>query len=153
MKYTVPGNSAEQDQGQFLTVGYLGETAMAATRLVLSGALEKHPNVRIVWSHLGGSLPILVDRLDRGYRRYSTCPRPPTFYLCRCFYDTASAHGPALDCARATFGASALVFGTDEPHVPNASRDVLAAVRSRPWPSADTEAVLRGNAQRLGIIN
>ncbi len=150
---TFPANGPEQDHGQFLTVGYLGETAMAATKLVLSGVLEKHPNVRIVWSHLGGSLPILVDRLDRGYRRYPTCPRPPTTYLCRCFYDTASAHGPALDCARATFGVSALVFGTDEPHVPNASRDVLAAVQGRRWPSADTEAVLKGNAQRLGIVN
>ncbi len=150
---TFPPNGPERDQGQFLTVGYLGETAMAATRIVLSGTLEKQPNVRIVWSHLGGSLPMLVDRLDRSYRRYSSCPQPPTTYLCRCFYDTASAHGPALDCARSTFGAAALVFGTDEPHVPNASRDNLAALRSRPWPSADTEAVLKGNAQRLGIVS
>lgn len=148
---TFPPNGPRQDQGQFLTVGYLGETAMAATRLVLSGALEKNPNVRIVWSHLGGSLSILIDRLDRSYRRYESCPRPPSYYLRRCFYDTACAHGPALDCARATFGASALVFGTDEPHVPNAAKDNLAAVQGRPWPSSDVEAVLRGNAQRLVI--
>ncbi len=47
--------------------------------------------------------------------------------------------------------AGALLFGTDEPHVPDASRDVLAALRARPWPTSDLEAVLTGNAQRLGL--
>ena len=95
---------------------------------------------------------MVVDRLDRVYKRFEGCPRPPSFYLRQCFYDTACTHGPALDCAYATFGAGALVFGTDEPHVPNASEEVLAAVRGRPWPAADIEAVLTGNAQRLGVI-
>ena len=92
---------------------------------------------------------MLIDRLDRSYRRFEACPRPPSFYLRQCFYDTACIHGPALDCAHATFGAAALLYGTDEPHVPNASRDVIAALRGRPWPAADLEAVLTGNARRL----
>ena len=106
----------------------------------------------MVWSHLGGGLAMLIDRLDRVYKRYETCPRLPSFYLRECFYDTVCTHGPALDCAHATFGASALVFGTDEPHVPNATRDVIAALRARPWPHADVEAALTDNAQRLGVF-
>ncbi len=146
---TFPPNGPANDQGQFLATGYLGETAMAATRMVLAGALEEWPGARIVWSHLGGSLPMLVDRLDRAYRRYEKCRRLPSAYLRECFYDTVCIHGPALDCAHATFGAGALLFGTDEPHVPNGTRDVIAALRDRPWPASDLEAVLRGNAQRL----
>jgi len=148
---TYPPNGPSGDQGQFLMAGYLGETAMAATRLVLAGVLEECPGVRLVWSHLGGTLAMMIDRLDRAYKRYERCRRAPSSYLRECFYDTACTHGPALDCARATFGAGALLFGTDEPHVPDASRDVLAALRARPWPTSDLEAVLTGNAQRLGL--
>ena len=146
---TFPPNGPSHDQGQFLTTGYLGETAFAATRLVLAGVLEDYPGARVVWSHLGGGLPMLVDRLDRTYKRFVKCPRPPTFYLRQCFYDTACTHGPALDCAHATFGPGALLFGTDEPHVPNASEEVLAALRDRAWPVAELELVLSGNARQV----
>ena len=122
---------------------------MAAAKLTLGGVLEECPEVRIVWSHCGGGLCMVLDRIDRGYRRYEKCLRPPSEYLRQCYYDTVTGSGPALDCARATFGADRLVYGTDEPHVPNASKAVLAALRSRPWPEAEIEAILIGTARRL----
>ena len=146
---TFPPNGPANDRGEFLSVGYLNETAMAATKLVLAGVLEEYPDVRIVWSHCGGSLSILVDRIDRGYKRYENCLRPPSEYLRRCHYDTACLHGPALDCVRATFGSDRLLFGTDEPHVPNASRGVLAVLRGRPWSVDELNNVLSKNAQDL----
>jgi aminocarboxymuconate-semialdehyde decarboxylase len=146
---TFPPNGPARDRGEFLAVGYLGETAMAATKLALVGVMEECPEVRLVWSHCGGSLSVLIDRIDRGYKRYESCPRPPSEYLRCCFYDTACMHGPALDCARATFGTNTLVYGTDEPHVPNGTKGVLDALRSRDWPEGDLEAVLSRNAQGL----
>jgi aminocarboxymuconate-semialdehyde decarboxylase len=146
---TFPPNGPANDRGEFLAVGYLGETAMAATKLILAGVLEEFPDVRLVWSHCGGSLSMMIDRIDRGYKRYGTCPRPPSEYLRSCFYDTACTHGPALDCARATFGTNALVYGTDEPHVPNGTRAVLDALRGRQWSDADLEAILSRNARNL----
>lgn len=144
-----PPDGPAHDRGEYLAVGYLGETAMAAAKLAFGGILESCPDVRLVWSHCGGTLPMLVDRLDRSYKRYEKCLRPPSEYLRNCFYDTACMHGPALDCARATFGAERLVYGTDEPHVSNATRGVLDALRDRPWPPEDLERVLSGNARRL----
>lgn len=149
---TFPLGGPSDDRGEFLTTGYLGETAMAATKVALAGILEESPGVRIVWSHLGGGLAMLMDRLDRSYKRYPSCPKPPSVYLKRCFYDMVCTHGPALDCARATFGPERLVFGTDEPHVPNGTRDVLAALRARSWPAADIEAALTRNASKLGVV-
>jgi aminocarboxymuconate-semialdehyde decarboxylase len=146
---TFPPNGPTNDRGEFLSVGYLNETAMAATRLVLTGVLEECPNVRIVWSHCGGSLCMVVDRIDRGYKRYEKCLRPPSDYLRRCYYDTACLHGPALDCARATFGHDRLVYGTDEPHVLNATKGVLATLRERPWSSDELQDVLSRNALNL----
>ena len=68
---TTPCDAPQNDPGTFLSVGYPGETAMAATKLALSGVLEEYPDVKIVWSHLGGSLAMILDRIDRGYQRFS----------------------------------------------------------------------------------
>jgi aminocarboxymuconate-semialdehyde decarboxylase len=146
---TFPCNGPLNDTGTFLSVGYPGETAMAATKLALSGVLEECPDARIVWSHLGGSLPMILDRIDRGYQRFSNCPHPPSTYLRRCYFDTACSHGPALDCARATWGVNALVFGTDVPHVPNAEKENIAALKARSWPASEVDDILGGTAQKL----
>jgi predicted TIM-barrel fold metal-dependent hydrolase len=69
--------------------------------------------------------------------------------LRRCYFDTACTHGPALDCAPATWGPNKLLFGTDVPHVPNTEKETLAALRGRSWPAADLQAVLSGNAKEL----
>jgi aminocarboxymuconate-semialdehyde decarboxylase len=145
---TFPCDGPAGDAGSFIAVGYPGETALAATRLALAGVLEECSEVKVVWSHLGGGLPMMIDRIDRGYQRFSACPHPPSHILKRCYFDTACTHGPALDCARATFGARALLFGTDVPHVPNAENETAAALKSRPWPAADLEAVFGANARR-----
>jgi aminocarboxymuconate-semialdehyde decarboxylase len=146
---TYPCDGPENDRGTFLAVGYPAETAMAAARLALSGVLEECPDVRIVWSHLGGGLAMILDRLDRGYQRFSDCPHPPSVYLRRCYFDTVCTHGPALDCAHATWGPKALVFGTDVPHVPNTEKETLAALKARSWPDAELEAILGGTIRQL----
>jgi aminocarboxymuconate-semialdehyde decarboxylase len=146
---TFPCDGPLNDSGTFLAVGYPAETAMAATKLALSGVLEECADAKIVWSHLGGSLPMILDRIDRGYQRFSNCPHPPSHYLRRCYFDTACSHGPALDCARATWGVNALVFGTDVPHVPNAEKENIAALKARSWPASEVDDILGGTAQKL----
>ena len=146
---TTPCDAPQNDPGTFLSVGYPGETAMAATKLALSGVLEEYPDVKIVWSHLGGSLAMILDRIDRGYQRFSSCPHPPSYYLRRCYFDTACVHGPALECARATWGVNTLVFGTDVPHVPNAEKDTVAALAARSWSDAELGAVFSGTIRNL----
>jgi aminocarboxymuconate-semialdehyde decarboxylase len=146
---TCPCDAPENDPGTFLSVGYPGETAMAATKLALTGVLADFPDVKIVWSHLGGALPMILDRIDRGYQRYSSCAHPPSYYLKRCYFDTACTHAPALECARATWGPGALLFGTDVPHVPNTERETLAVLKARPWPESELRDIYAGIARRL----
>ena len=146
---TTPCDAPENDPGTFLSVGYPNETAMAATKLALAGVLAECPDVKIVWSHLGGSLPMILDRIDRGYQRFSTCPQPPSFYLRRCYFDTACCHAPALECARATWGAGRLVFGSDVPHVPNTERDTVSALQRTRWPVAELDNIFAGTVRKL----
>jgi aminocarboxymuconate-semialdehyde decarboxylase len=146
---TCPCDAPQNDPGTFLSVGYPGETAMAATKLALSGVLDECPEAKIVWSHLGGGLAMILDRIDRGYQRFSNCPYPPSYYLRRCYFDTACIHGPALECARATWGVNTLVFGSDVPHVPNTEKDTIAALRARSWPDVELADILGGTVRRL----
>lgn len=146
---TCPCDGPQNDPGTFLSVGYPGETAMAATKLALSGTLEKYRDVKIVWSHLGGGLAMILDRIDRGYQRFSNCPHPPSYYLRRCYFDTACVHGPALECARATWGVDTLIFGTDAPHVPNAEQETIAALKVRSWPNAELHGIFSRTVERL----
>ena len=146
---TCPCDAPQNDPGTFLSVGYPGETAMAATKLALSGTLEESPDVKIVWSHLGGGLAMILDRIDRGYQRFSSCPHPPSYYLRRCYFDTACIHGPALECARATWGVDTLVFGTDVPHVPNAEKDTVAALKNTGWSTSELDDIFGGTVRKL----
>lgn len=146
---TCPCDAPQNDPGTFLSVGYPNETAMAATKLALAGVLAECPDVKIVWSHLGGGLPMILDRIDRGYQRFSSCPHPPSYYLRRCYFDTACAHVPALHCAGATWGVNTLVFGTDVPHVPNTEKETIAALKATSWPEFELDDIFSGTVRRL----
>ena len=146
---TTPCDAPQNDPGTFLSVGYPNETAMAATKLALTGVLAECPDVKIVWSHLGGGLPMILDRIDRGYQRFSSCPHPPSYYLRRCYFDTACTHGPALECARATWGANRLVFGTDVPHVPNTEKETIAALKNTGGRHPSLDDIFGGTVRKL----
>ena len=44
--------------------GWHMETAIHVLRLVLSGALDRHPRLQIVIGHLGEAIPFMLDRID-----------------------------------------------------------------------------------------
>jgi predicted TIM-barrel fold metal-dependent hydrolase len=43
-------------------LGLMFDTTIALCRLILSGVLEQHPNLKLVCPHVGGVLPYLIDR-------------------------------------------------------------------------------------------
>ena len=53
------------DGALHLTMGRVMELTMAASRLILSGVMERHPNLIVVMSHTGGALPYQAGRLYR----------------------------------------------------------------------------------------
>ncbi len=69
--------------------GFLFDTTLAASKLVFSGVVKRFPRIRWVLGHLGGTIPYLAERLDRGYRAFKECrahiDEPPTAYLKRHF--------------------------------------------------------------------
>lgn len=101
-------------------VGFLMDTTLAASRLVFSGVVDRHPNIRWVLTHMGGAIPYLAERLDRGYRAFADCRRhiskPPSEYLKRFYYDTVNFNTDAVEFAIKFAGVDHILAGSDYPH-------------------------------------
>ena len=63
------------DGALHLSLGRVVEVSVAAMRLVLSGMMERHPNLKIVMSHTGGALPYQAGRMDKNSKE-AKLPRP-----------------------------------------------------------------------------
>src|SRR5258708_29927724 len=81
------------------------EVTIAAMRLIFSGVIERHPELRLELSHGGGTLPYLAGRLDLAYHaaKYETNPacranitKQPRHYLTQFYYDTVVASPASL---------------------------------------------------------
>lgn len=93
------------------------EDTVSIAHLVTHGIPSRFPRLKIVNSHLGGALPMVLQRMDHQYGwEAPETPEPPSVAARRMWYDTVShAHPPALVCACQTLGADRLVLGTDFP--------------------------------------
>lgn len=102
-----------------VAVAFPMETTIALTRLVMAGVLHRHPDLRIVASHGGGTIPYLAGRLDAGWRSdpslSARAPTPPSSVLGRLFLDAVLYHRRALLAAEDLVGIDHLAFGTDHP--------------------------------------
>ncbi|MFE3792531.1 amidohydrolase family protein [Streptomyces goshikiensis] len=99
-------------------VGAPVEDTVAAMHLILAGIPLRYPRMRILVSHLGGALPMLLRRLDDHLAFESPqTPERPSLAALRLWYDTVGhCHPPALIAAATSFGADRLVLGTDFPY-------------------------------------
>ena len=75
-------------------VGFLLDTTLAAAKLVFAGVPQKFPRIRWVLSHLGGAIPFIAERLDRGFHAFRECrakiDRPPSENLRQFYNDTVN---------------------------------------------------------------
>ena len=142
------------DYGLWWSLGWPYETAAALSRLVYSGAMERHPNLRVIAHHGGGMVPHFSARLSMGPGARQTkdsLPRPPLEYFRRFYADTALFGAPhAVRCVLDFFGPDHVVFGTDMPlGPPNAIEATIADIEASGLDGGDTAKVFAGNAEAL----
>ncbi len=145
-----PANNSGLEQFELpLRLGFPFDTTIAASRLIYGGVLERHERLTFILAHTGGTLLTLSERLDNGYRLFPECrefiTRPPSTFLRRFYYDTASFFAPALMMAHAAVGADRLMLGTDYPFIGANTDHVLAL----DLPPDEKALILGGNAARL----
>jgi aminocarboxymuconate-semialdehyde decarboxylase len=134
-------------------VGFLMDTTLAAAKLVFSGAPQRFPGIHWVLGHLGGAIPYLAERLDRGYEAFRECrrniDRPPSEYLRRFYYDTVNFDPAALRLAIGFAGVDRILAGSDYPHQIGSLEKMLSSLRGLGLAPEDEAKVLGGNARRL----
>lgn len=135
-------------------VGFLADTTLAAASLVFSGVVERFPKIKWVLGHLGGAVPYLAERFDRGYEAFEQCreniSRAPSEYLKEHFYyDTVNFDVKALEFAIDFAGTEHLVAGSDYPHQIGSLEKMLSSINQLDITTAEKADILGGNAARL----
>ena len=132
--------------------GNLYDTGLAAALLIYGGVLERHPKLRVVLYHAGGTLPAILGRLDMGYRLVPECrdaiPRAPSTYASQFYFDIIAHSRPMLRHLVTTFGADRFVIGTDYPLAAGLAHPV-EEVKALGLPPEAEQQVLRDNARHL----
>jgi predicted TIM-barrel fold metal-dependent hydrolase len=100
-------------------IEYGTDTSRAITRTVFSGTSLKYPDIRMIFSHAGGTMPFLNERLINLAKTPQYAAQLPKGFLAeaaRFYYDTAQASNPAaMSALRKVVPVSQIVFGTDYP--------------------------------------
>ena len=150
---TVPDAPHHEQNALAIAVGFMAESTLAIARLCYSGVFERYPRIRWIFSHLGGTVPFVLPRLDSYWRQFEDCreraPRPPSEYMRGLVFDTASTHHPALICARDTLGSDRLVFGSDYPHIPAGSGPYIEALVALDLSEEEHRAVIGSRARAM----
>ena len=134
-------------------VGFLMDTTLAAAHLVFAGVPERYPGIRWVLAHLGGAVPYLAERFDRGFYAFEDCrariDKPPSEYLKKFYYDTVNFDPKALQLAIDFAGTSQILAGSDYPHKIGNLEMMISSINELDLGEEDKAAILGGNAARL----
>ena len=129
-----------------LSLGRVIEVSAAASRLILSGIMERHPKLKIVMSHTGGALPYQSGRMDKNTKA-ALLPQPMSSYIKRMYTDTVSPHVPGMKFAIEYFGIDNVMYGTDYPcWDPATALKLLDEIALSP---ADKQKLFYDNARRI----
>lgn len=130
--------------------GWHSETALHVLRLVLSGTLDRHPELKLIIGHMGEGLPAMMARCDQIFGSDIS-------HLARSVSRTILDHVsvttsglftlPPFELALAVFGIDRLLFSVDYPYSSNThGQDFL---KTLPLAAVDLEQLAHGNADRI----
>jgi aminocarboxymuconate-semialdehyde decarboxylase len=132
-------------------IGNPVDTAIAACHLIFGGVLDRHPKLQICLPHAGGVLPILVGRIDQGWKvrdELRHLPYAPSTYLQRFTYDTITHSKPAMEFVIKQVGAERVMVGSDYCFTMGYDRPVQF-LDQVDLASTQRRMILAGNAERL----
>lgn len=128
------------------------DTSRTITDIVFSGTADRCRDAQFIFSHAGGTLPFLTERLVRlpvqNPAMQTRVPRGVLTELKRFYYDTAwSAHPMALASLTRLVPTSQVLFGSDYPY--RTGEDHVKGLMDYDFTTADRRAIDRDNALRL----
>ena len=131
------------------------DTMRAIATMLISGSAHKYPDMKIIWSHLGGSLLALTQRLtgmmdeDKDGKLKAALPNGPGYELKRFYYDTAQAyHVSTLAASKAFLPLDHVLFGTDYPFR-TVAETWAGLTKANVYSAAELKAIGSDNARKL----
>jgi len=129
------------------------DTTRTVVSLLYSGTFVRCRDIRFIFSHAGGTIPMLAGRiagapLPEEFKK-ARAPLGIEYELKRLYYDTASsANRPAMAALTSLVPISQILFGTDYPFVSSIGITVNG-IKNVGFSAADLQAVGRDNALAL----
>lgn len=132
---------------------YPHDTTRAILSLLVHGAFAKYPDIRFLFSHGGGTIPVLAARAE-ALSKYS--PNRDEFApggsilptLQKQFYETANAtSAPMVAALKAFIPMTQLMFGTDYPYVSTEAN--LNGLRAGDFSAEELRMIKHENAEKL----
>lgn len=136
-------------------VEFLCDTTRAAANLILSGTLERYPNIRWILAHAGGFLPYIAWRLSLANalpQFAQQVPQGVLTYIRNFYFDTALSPSPfAMAALRELVDPSHILFGSDFPFAPAivTGMEVEALRDLTVFDTATKAGIDRGHALKL----
>lgn len=134
------------DGALYNSLGRVIDVSVSMYRLVLSGVMERHPNLKVFVSHTGGALPYQAGRMDKNSKA-AKLPKDPSVYLKRFYTDTVNPHALGVKLAIDFYGVDHVMWGDDYPcwHPEGAFKVFHEIGLSK----EDQEKILNSNARRI----
>jgi predicted TIM-barrel fold metal-dependent hydrolase len=136
------------------TLEFPFDTTRAVTSLLYSGTLARCQDIKFIFSHAGGAVPFLAERISRLTARPDFKAKVPNGVIPefqRLFYDTAlSANSYAFKSLLELVKVSQVLFGSDYPFAPEpTTAATVEGLQKLGLSAADLQAIERDNALRL----
>jgi predicted TIM-barrel fold metal-dependent hydrolase len=129
------------------------DTTRTVTSLLLSGTFARLPDIKWLFSHAGGTIPMLAGRIAAFYGRSTRgdqngmTPEGIFEQFRKLHYDTANAtSAPAMAALMKLVPTSQITFGSDYPYFPCSQ---IEDIRKMGLSAGDVAAIESGNAMRL----
>jgi predicted TIM-barrel fold metal-dependent hydrolase len=132
------------------TMEFLFDTTRTIESLLMNGTFSKFPNVHFIFSHAGGTMPMLANRMARTFPKefVSQVPNGVLYELKRQYYDTASMSNPtSLNALLSVVPNTQVVFGSDFPFI--SAAEPAGDLAHSGLPAEAVQAIERNNAVRL----
>ncbi len=128
------------------------DTTRAIARMVFGGAAARYPDIRMIFSHAGGTMPFLIERfvnLAKGPQYAAQLPQGFLGAANKFYYDTAQTSNPAaMSALRKVVPVSQIVFGTDYPYRTQ-EEHVRGLQECGVFSPKELQAIARDNALKL----
>jgi len=101
-------------------VGMPAETSRAACSMVFAGVFDRHPGLRVMFSHASGAFLATLGRIEHGWRCRPDLvavdnPNNPRNYLGKFWVDSITHDARMLEYVLELQGAERIVMGSDYP--------------------------------------